>query len=243
MKRGEHYSTALKNLGLIAFLNFEFQKRIPRSRPYSLISKQLDYPVTVRPKTSDLSVFYQILVLDEYRCVSELKRPKLIVDLGANVGYSSAYFLSRFKECSVIAVEPEPSNFAILQKNIAQYGDRATAIQGAVWPNKENLSLLHRGQGHEWGVTILPSPSGMVRGITMSEIIALSGQDRISLLKVDIEGAEDPLFSEAKEWIHKVDNIVIELHGDRASKTFFSAVEESRFAISTCDELTVCIGN
>jgi hypothetical protein len=46
-------------------------------------------------------------------------------------------------------------------------------------------------------------------------ILRESGQDRISLLKIDIEGAEVQLFSEGCEsWLSKVDNIVIELHDD-----------------------------
>ena len=123
MKRSEYFSTALKNLGLVSFLNFEYQRRVKHRDPFRLSSKKLRFPVSVRPGTSDLSVFYQIFVFNKYRCVSGLRSPGLIVDLGANVGYSSAYFLSRFVDCSVIAVEPDPANFAELKKNVAPYSD------------------------------------------------------------------------------------------------------------------------
>src|SRR5690349_23256081 len=160
MKRTEYYSTALRNLGLFPFLHFELTKRIPHSEPYLLRSQYLDRPVLVRPGTSDLSVFYEVLVMNEYRCVASLPSPKLIVDLGANVGYSAAYFLSQFKGCEVIAVEPAPENFAALEENVAPYGDRVATIKAAVWPRSERLALTHPGQGEEWGITVAPAVNG-----------------------------------------------------------------------------------
>jgi FkbM family methyltransferase len=245
MKRGEYYLTALRNLGLLSFILFEYQKRVNHFAPFKLTSKMLDFPVRARPQASDLLVFYQILVFNEYRCLSELRSPKLIVDLGANVGYSSAYFLSQFKSCSVIAVEPDPANFAMLQNNVAPYGGRVTTIRAAVWPRRErlDLDLGHAGLGQEWGIRVKPSANGDVETVTIPELLRVSGQDRISLLKIDIEGAEIDLFnSGAEEWLEKVDNIVIELHGKGAEEAFFNKIDKSRFVISTCDELTVCLG-
>jgi FkbM family methyltransferase len=244
MKRSEYYSTAARNLGLLSFLHFEYQKRINHSDIFNLTSKKLDFPVGARPQTSDIFAFYQILVFDEYRCLSELRSPKLIVDLGANVGYSSAYFLSHFKSCSVIAVEPDPANFAQLQKNVAPYRGRVTTIRAAVWPRRERLDLDHAGRGQEWGVRVKPSADGAVETVTIPELLRVSGQDRISLLKIDIEGAEIDLFkSGADEWLHNVDNIVIELHGNDAEEAFFKKIDKSRFVVSKCDELTVCLGS
>lgn len=241
MKRTEYYSTGPKNLGLLSFLNFEYQKRAAHAAPFKLTSKMLDFPVRARPRTSDIAVFSQILFFNEYRCISELRSPKLIVDLGANVGYSSAYFLSQFKDCEVISVEPDPANFVELQKNVAPYRGRVTTIQAAVWPRSEQLDLDHPGQGEEWGVRVKPSEGGAVQTITIPELLSASGQERISLLKIDIEGAETELFSANTEWLDKVDNIVIEIHGADAEKAFFSKIDEQRFVISTCDELTVCL--
>lgn len=242
MKRSEYYSTALKNLGLPSFLNFEFKKRVRQSGSFSLTSKKLDFPVNARPQTSDLGVFYQIFVFDEYRCLADLRSPSLIIDLGANVGYSSAYFLSHFPTCSVIAVEPEPSNFTALRSNVSRYGDRVTTMEAAVWPKMERITLDHPGQGDEWGVRVKPCTDGTVKTVTVPELLRMSGHKRISLLKIDIEGAEIELFkSGAEEWLDKVDNIVIELHGDEATEIFHQAIGAKAFSISNCDELTVCL--
>jgi len=241
MKRSEYYLTAFSNLGFLPFLRFEFQKRAAHSAPFKLSSKKLKFPVRARPRSSDLGVFYQIFVFDEYRCLSGLASPGLILDLGANVGYSTAYFLSQFKGCSVIAVEPDPSNFEALRSNVSPYGGRVTIMQAAVWPRTEQISLEHPGAGEEWGVRVKPSSEGTVTTVTIPDLLRISGQKRISLLKIDIEGAEIDLFKSDTEWLESVDNIVIELHGEEAEAAFFDKIDRSKFAISKCDELTVCM--
>jgi hypothetical protein len=106
---------------------------VPSSRPYRLLSKHSRYPLVCRPNTSDNPVFGQIFIEREYACLDDLPGANLIIDCGANVGYSSAYFLSRFPECRVIDVEPDPSNFSILEKNLAPYGERVRAIRTGIW--------------------------------------------------------------------------------------------------------------
>jgi FkbM family methyltransferase len=242
MNRATFHKTAYRSLGLLPYLFLAYQKRVRHDRPFKLYSKRLNFPVKARPNTSDLSVFHQIVVFDEYRCISDLRSPELIIDLGANVGYSSAYFLSCFENCRVIAVEPDPGNFSELRNNLLPYQGRARAIQAAVWPRSEPLSLKTPKLGEEWGVSVEPSPNGMVKTISVPELIEIGGLPRVSLLKIDIEGAETDLFLSDTKWLDQIDNIVIELHGDEAKNAFFSKLDKYRFVISTCDELTVCLG-
>ena len=96
----------------------------------------------------------------------------------------------------------------------------------------------------EWGRQVRPVVDGeqpMMEAVDIGSVLAASGHDRISVLKIDIEGAETAVFEENFEhWLPRVDNLVIELHGDRCASVFDQAVESQKFAISTCDELTVC---
>ena len=62
-----------------------------------------------------MSVFDQIFIHQEYSCLQELKEPSLVLDLGANVGFSAAYFLSFFPRACVVAVEPDAGNGGDLQ--------------------------------------------------------------------------------------------------------------------------------
>jgi hypothetical protein len=81
----------------------------------------------------------------------------------------------------------------------------------------------------------------LVDAIDIDTLLHNSGFDRISILKVDIEGAEVEVFSkDCQKWIDKVDSIVIELHDDECRRVFHEAVAGANFEISEFDELTVC---
>lgn len=242
--RYEFYRNAFRNIGAASLLRRQLQRKFG-GEVIKLSSKQLKYPIYARKGSSDMLVFDQIFVEDEYRPLLRLKDPRLILDCGANVGYSSAYFLSAFPETYVIAVEPDPDNFALLVNNLAPYAGRYRAIQAAVWPYTEKLrfSKSFSGRGMEWGRTVERAVNSDAAIDTVSIPTLLAGHDRISLLKVDIEGAERELFSVAHDlWIGKVDNIAIELHGREAEKIFFDAIPKDRFRLSRSGELTICMG-
>ena len=104
----------------------------------------------MRAHTSDRDVLWQSFIQGEYEPV-RLSNPKMIIDLGANVGYSGAFFLSKYPTATVLAVEPDPDNYAICLRNLAPYGQRAKVIQGAAWPECAKL-VLDKGTYQETAV-------------------------------------------------------------------------------------------
>jgi FkbM family methyltransferase len=203
------------------------------------------HPLWVRTRSSDLELFSQIFIWREYDCL-DLTDGDLIIDLGANVGYSSAYFLSRYPKSPVIAVEPDPSNFAILQRNLAAYGPRVTVIQAAVWSHATKVSI--RAEPYRTGGAssrqVAESKSGDIAGVDIPSLLALAQRSRIGLLKVDIEGAEVVIFGGKSAWLNQVDRIAIELHDDsvfgNATEVFYNAIDGQNFEISQSGELTIC---
>jgi FkbM family methyltransferase len=243
------YRSALGNLGFASLVRRQTQTRFGSPQKlFKLTSKALLHPVFARPGSSDLAVFDQIFIEGQYRPLDAIRNVQLVIDCGANVGYSSAYFLSTRPECFVIAVEPEVGNFDVLTRNLSPYRGRYHAIQAAVWPYPEKLRIkpTARISGQEWGYSVESAAEDIteyVQAITLPEIIGRSQYKRVSLLKIDIEGAELELFkSGAESWLDLVDNIVIELHGQKCSEAFFKAIDGRGFDISTCGELTICLG-
>jgi FkbM family methyltransferase len=193
-------------------------------------------------------VFEQIFVEREYRCLDHISAPRLVLDCGANAGYASAYFLSNFPTAFVVAVEPDSDNFRVLEKNLLPYAGRYQVVQAAVWPHKEKLQFQSSssGFGKEWARSVeraSSSSSDLIETVDIPRLIQLSCFERISILKVDIEGAERELFSSGSNaWLDRVDNIVIELHNECCREAFFKVIDPERFDISSCGELTVCLG-
>jgi FkbM family methyltransferase len=198
----------------------------------------LRHPVALRLRSTDADVYGQVIRREEYRPAAGPEAPAVIVDCGANVGFTSAYLLSRFPAARVIAIEPFPTNAALCRQNLAPYGPRAQVLEAAVWSRCTTLSF-EQMDGNEWGVRVSPTGIGAVRGIDIPSL----GLPRIDLLKIDIEGSEQELFSNgAERWLPSVANIAIELHGQSCSKAFFAALAGYEYALSHHGELTLCHG-
>jgi FkbM family methyltransferase len=196
--------------------------------------------------SSDLNVFFQIFVEQEYASLRSVENVSLVLDLGANVGYSSAYFLNCFPQARVLAVEPDKRNMESCTANLAPYGDRVTLLHGAVWSNRTTLSFLQRStcDGAEWARrTVQPrqGSAGEIEAWDMDSLIEIAGVATVDLLKVDIERAELAVFGEtAKKWLPRVRNISIELHGPDCEETFFNALADFDFELEHSGELTIC---
>ena len=244
-KRLVAYRKIIKNLGVRGFVGRSLARRAAAGTTSRLVSKHCATPLYVRGATSDIRVFDQIFVDLEYRCLDQLRDVRTIIDAGANVGYSSAYLLTRFPEASIVAIEPDPDNCKVLARNLAPYGSRVALHQAALWSEQGTLdfSANTTGLGNEWARKVeVTNGLGSVKAMTIDQIMAMHGLDFVDILKVDIEGAEEKVFA-AQDigWIKRVKNIVIELHGEKCTNIFMKAVGDRNFAITQCEELTVCL--
>lgn len=239
----------ITNLGALPFFLFEInglRSRLARSQhPICYWTNYAKFPLRARPRTTDRSVFFQIFGDREYRCLDELKDVRLIIDCGANVGYSSAYFLTRFPSSQVIAVEPDIDNFDILSMNLAPYKDRCRLVNSAVWSRPVGLVIVESTlKGAECSRKVREVRDDEEPAMIATDIRQLldeSGFDRISILKIDIEGSEMELFSSNySEWLARVDNLVIELHSHECAVAFHKAITTEPFVLSSCEELVVC---
>lgn len=236
-------ANAVTNLGLWQTAAYTITRAaLPITRPqtFRAWSKHARHPVICRNGTSDKDVFGQIFVDREYRCLDHIESAELIVDCGANCGHSAAYFLSRFPNAHLIAIEPDPGNFAVMLRNLEPYRGRYTAIRAGVWSHQTGLVLESvGGDGREWARSVRPAREGEVADIEAVEIGGLIGERSISILKVDIEGSESEVFRTCPEWLDRVDHMVIETHGGESEEAVRRAMDGRGFDVSRCDELLV----
>lgn len=244
----------ISNLGLRSWLLLCVQRcrrrLIRQNTLFTLTSKYARYPVKCRAGASDLDAFRQIFAGREYSCLDDIAEASFIIDCGANVGYSSAYFLSRFPRCDVVAIEPDPQNFELLRLNLSSYGKRVRTLRAAVWSHETKLTLSEGqyGDGHEWSRQVRecrPGEDTDLLTVDIGSVLGESGHERVSILKVDIEGAEAVVFSKNYEsWIDRMDNIVIEIHNassfGNCAEVFGKAIAGRGFSMTQCEELTVC---
>ena len=203
------------------------------------------FPLELRLGTSDADVFRQIFVERQYaRAFIQDFCPSLIVDCGANAGYSSAFFLASFPDCRVIAVEPEPLNAALCAANLTLYGSRAIVINAAIWGHCCDLSIDRDAKDQSnWAIRVRPAELGQsaIPALDIPEIMRLAGTEHIDLLKIDVEGSETDLFTDScHAWLPKVRNLSIELHGPESGKVFYSAMARYTYELEQCGEIVNC---
>ena len=177
--------------------------------PTPLRLKKLAHPITVRPGTEDIQTILNNVIREEYAYALPEWRPKVMIDAGGFIGDTSAYFLTRYPDLKVIALEPEAANLALAQANLAPYGDRAMLVRAALSGAE---GVVHFSGSSVSGS--VQSSGEAVAATTVPKLIEQYSLGRIDLLKMDIEGAELDVFrGNASQWLPKVDMVIAELHG------------------------------
>lgn len=201
--------------------------RFSNNPGFQLAWNTCTHPVHLRFGTSDIPTFKQVFLDQEYACRFAAP-PSVIIDAGANIGLYSILMASQFPAARIIAIEPEKSNFDLLLRNSAPYPN-ITPVFGALWHTSEDIRLVDPGRGN-WGFACAPKREAAaaldcVPGFTVPTLLQRFSLDRVSVLKVDIEGSEKFVFENSGEWISSVDALIVELH-DRwypgCSRSFYS---------------------
>jgi len=220
---------SLLNLGLekIFFSNRKLKKESDNKHLVETVISFMDssimkivksgykFPIYVRNGTTDVLVYKSIVEDAEYDFMVE-KEPKIIIDAGANIGLASVFFANKYPNAKIIAIEPEESNFGILEKNTAPYSN-IYAIKAALWNSICELDLFggYDDWGFRLGMDIKESKMRkrhLTKTVTIEKIIEDFDIDKIDILKIDIEGSEKEVFNSSSAWIDKVNSIIVELH-------------------------------
>jgi FkbM family methyltransferase len=164
--------------------------------------------VSLRSHTTDITVYDEIVRGRQYDdALNEAGEIRSIVDLGANIGLAARRFLSRHPSATIIAVEPDPANVELLRQNLA--GFDATIVDACVGGHERTVSLV--GDRAD-GLRMVDDPDGGQAVVTMPRILDLLASDRVDLLKVDVEGAEQEIFATCEAWIPRVRYLIVECH-------------------------------
>jgi FkbM family methyltransferase len=169
------------------------------------------YPVKIRGATSDHDVFFDIFGLSSY-LLPYSPDPRCIIDAGANVGYASIWYARRFPAAKIIAVEPDRQNLEQLIRNTKDLPN-VTIVEGALWWETTSLKITNPDAAKH-SLQVSESGEGdTVAAYTILDLMRIANSDKVDILKLDIEGAEEFLFRPGKsEWLEDVDSIVIEFH-------------------------------
>jgi FkbM family methyltransferase len=131
---------------------------------------------------------------------------RLVVDAGAHVGLFS--LIAAQRAVRVVALEPNPINFGVLEVNRRLNDARnLTALEAALWKTSGHVQF--GASWHSTGGAVADTGDQTVTATSLDELVSAHGE--IDLLKLDIEGAEFEVLG-ATEALDHVGQIVAELH-------------------------------
>lgn len=191
------------------------KKKTNSSRSFSF---QLKSKFTVSLEPEQFGMAKGILVDKEYSCLPLSFEPKYILDLGSNIGLGLIALHDRYPQAELAGVEADPRNFQLLLRNLADnhlnFPLIAAAVSGEpgivglrIGENSTCSTLIDGSMIHSSHAASIDVPC-----LTMPQILEHLGWPSVDLLKVDIEGAEENLFSGSPQWLHRVQAIVLEIH-------------------------------
>ena len=197
----------------------------------------LRFPVKYRLGTSDRHTIRQVL-FDRDSDVRLTRSPKFIIDGGANVGYASALFASKYPDALIYAVEPEERNCIAASGNLSNYPN-VRLIKAGLWTENTSLSI-DDADVDSWSFTVRASDNhdaASFPGVTIGTLLQQSGFEAIDLVKLDIEGTETAIFSDPDiGWLEKTEVVVIEVHGEAAQRAVLAAFAGKPFLHDRCGE-------
>jgi FkbM family methyltransferase len=195
------------------------------SRPiYRALNKSNLFPVTVNltllgykfshriEYSYEFRLLHDLFIKHTYEC--QLSNPKTIIDLGANLGFTTIYFARRYPDATIYAIEANPEmykkltnnvknlpnvkifNYAITNQNghINFYADRNKPDCGSIYKNDSDSNV-----------------SFSVQSKTLRSFMAENQIAEVDLLKFDVEGAEATIFKDPYS-ISNINHLIGEIH-------------------------------
>lgn len=142
-----------------------------------------------------LSIYESYEPLETQLVKREIKRGNVVLDLGANIGYYTLIFAKLVgEEGKVFAFEPDPTNFALLEKNIEMNGYKNVILVQKAVSNKDGKLKLYLSEYSMGDHAIF----NLYEGCKFIDIEAIRLDDyfknyegKIDFIKIDTEGAEE----------------------------------------------------
>jgi FkbM family methyltransferase len=169
---------------------------------------------------------------------------RTILDCGANIGDETTRFRIHHRFAEIIAVEADLDNYILLEENCANC-QRIQPVHAAVWSSNTELFLLKSQTGNPEASSVSEKVGQVkVKALTIPSLMSLRNWKQIDILKLDVEGAENAIFSGDTSWIECVKCLIFEIPDCDAPGTLqliFERLSKSKWQGVNCGECLVLI--
>jgi len=158
----------------------------------------------------------EIFVNEEYRFKNTSTNP-VIIDCGANIGMSVLYFKRCYPQATIIAFEPNPTTYNLLNKNVASFQLKNVTLHNLALANAQGTIPFHFNEDKGTLTGSIQSNRGGERVIDVKcEKLSsfINEFPHVDLIKMDVEGAELKIVEDIMQSgaISKVKELIVEYH-------------------------------
>ena len=210
----------------------EIRKLWKTERYTPMQTRLINPPVQVADSATFLPMYHAIFESEVYKFVADTETP-YILDGGANIGLSALYFKRLYPEARIVAFEPDPKIYTILDQNIRDAGlQNVQLVNRALW--NEETSLWFASEGSDAGR--LANDGADTKDFEVKTVRLRDYLDRpIDFLKLDIEGAETTVMEDCRDHLGQVKRIFVEYHSfagrPQTLDTVLTVLKDSGFRV------------
>jgi FkbM family methyltransferase len=160
-------------------------------------------------------LFFEVFANRCYRLGLPKTLDGAVIDIGANIGAFTLDCAACHPRVAIHAYEPDPETCRVLRRNVAANGleKRVIVWNEAVTATAGPLTLW-RGENSAVASAFLSDHKGeacTATGVTFDTVASRAG-NRITVLKIDAEGAEADILEGARPVLDSIEHIVAEYH-------------------------------
>ena len=165
-----------------------------------------------------------------------------VLEMGAGIGFLSAFAAKRCGNDNVVAIEANPGLIGLIRDNYTLNGVRPTLIHGLAGLNNNDMQTFYLCNDM-WGSSTKEKENGKPIEVLTIDVSRLISEFKPTYLIMDIEGAEEDIIEDLD--LSFVDKLLIELHpskiGDGPVSRIIGLLIEEGFSIDLekCDGISL----
>ncbi len=161
-------------------------------------------------RRQDVPIFYEIFQEEVYKpLVIKEQKNDIFIDVGAHIGLVCMYAYYHISELDkIVAIEPSVGNFNLLKLNVGEL-EKVKILRLAVGSTDEMTSFNEDGLSYQLKKS--KDSTVNVNQKTMKSIFTEHHIDKVSSVKMDVEGQEKEIFKNI-DWLESVDELLMEIH-------------------------------
>lgn len=188
-------------------------------------SKDLNRTVILRDNKADTTTFDDVFRY-RYHLPLEDLNPRTVLDLGCNIGLTTAYYELLWPFAKIFAIDIDKENCFLAIANTDK-----TVIQHLGVSTKTGYRTYNSGLDPDTYSLSEPGDTS-VYCMSLDRIISALGNEIIGFCKMDIEGEEIDIINDKKcRWPDKIESILVEVHNGYPIEKIEKALKKKGYIV------------